>query len=62
MIETDALGELNLADLIDDAAQIPDGTIHPQRVIDLTVPAPRREIVIPDATVTLLEDYELYVC
>jgi hypothetical protein len=25
------------------------------------VPTPRREIVIPAATVTMLEDYELYV-
>lgn len=55
VIETDALSEL-----IDDARHMP--LPKPRgRVIDLTVPAPRAEIVIPDATITLLEDYELYV-
>jgi len=53
MIETAAL-----SDLIDDAKHIP---MPKPRVIDLTVPEPRRELVIPAATVTLLEDYELYI-
>lgn len=56
VIETDALSEL-----IDDARHMPLPKPRGRRVIDLTVPAPRAEIVIPDATITLLEDYELYV-
>ena len=55
MIETDTL-----SDLIDDAKHIPVPRPRP-RVIDLAVPSPRTEIVIPEATMTMLEDYELYV-
>ena len=62
MHETDALAELTLADLIADAQQITlPAPRTPDRVIDLTVPAPRTGIVIPEATMTMLEDYELYV-
>jgi hypothetical protein len=46
--------------LIADAQQVPVQVPRP-RVIDLTVPQPRREIRIPDAMVTELEDYELYI-
>ena len=56
MIETDGLDQL-----IADARQMPTPRTADDRVIDLTVPQPRREIRIPEATVTLLEDYELYV-
>lgn len=56
VIETDGLQEL-----IDAARQMPVTKPEPRVVIDLTLPTPRREIHIPDALVTQLEDYELYV-
>lgn len=59
VIETDGLQEL-----IDAARQVPVVPVpkpEPRVVIDLTLPTPRREIHIPDALVTQLEDYELYV-
>jgi len=56
MIETEGLAEL-----IADASQVPRPRTEP-RIIDLDaeVPAPA-PIRIPEAMVTLLEDYELYV-
>jgi hypothetical protein len=60
MHETDALAELTLADLIADAAQISLPTPRtPQRVIDLTVPAPAG-LTIPDATLSLVDGYAEY--
>ena len=53
-----------LSTMIHDAEQVqlPQRPRVPRpRTIDLTLPEPRREIVIPEATVTMLEDYELYV-
>jgi hypothetical protein len=53
-----------LQTLIEDASRVPlprRGSPEQPPVIDLNVPTPRREIVIPAATVTMLEDYELYV-
>jgi len=55
MIETESLQEL-----IDDARKMPVVVPRP-RVLDLTQPAPRREIRIPEAVVVELEDYELYI-
>lgn len=55
--------DLTLAGLIADAAQVhlpaPRGNAAP-RVIDLTVPAPRA-IEIPEATLSLVEEYSLGV-
>ena len=70
MHETDALASLNLgsldwaeltlADLIADALQITlPAPRTPDRVIDLTVPAPRT-LLIPDATVSLVDGYAEY--
>jgi hypothetical protein len=56
VIETDGLQEL-----IDAAGRVPIAKPEPREVVDLTLPIPRREVHIPDALVTQLEDYELYV-
>jgi len=57
-------GEPTLADLIADAACVhlpaPRSAATAPRVIDLTIPAPRT-IVIPEATLSLVEDYSLGV-
>jgi hypothetical protein len=56
VIETDGL-----AQLIADASQVPLPRTEPRLIdLDAAPPAPV-PIRIPDATVTLLEDYELYV-
>jgi hypothetical protein len=56
------LAELDpLATMIDDAHHVRLPRLPRPRTIDLTVPSPRQEIVIPEATITMLESYELYV-
>jgi len=53
--------ELTLADLIDDASQITlPAPRTPERVIDLTVPAPGGSLTIPDATLSLMDGYADY--
>jgi hypothetical protein len=49
-----------LTAMIHDAEQVHLPRIPLPRTIDLTAPA-RHDLVIPAATVTMLEDYELYV-
>ena len=53
--------EAGLAELIADAAQVRlPGPRQPRAVIDLTIPAPRTTITIPDAAPGLVEGYADY--
>jgi hypothetical protein len=61
MAHTDELDSGTLATLIADAEQVQLPRVPLPRTIDLDAPPAPRTIVIPEATMTLLEDYELYV-
>ena len=50
-----------LTAMIHDAEQVHLPRLPLPRTIDLTAQAPRHDLVIPPQTVTMLEDYELYV-
>jgi hypothetical protein len=60
------LPETSLDELIDDARHVPlpqpaVTDVATGTVVDLNLPAPRTEIVIPDDLVGMLRDYDLYL-